>query len=106
MFDYVVIAFVAIVAVGLVELVKNFLPESTNSKVLTLISLVISAALPIVYGIAMKQGVLKPVVSTLGVVGLTQTSYDFVFKLLKSAIEKLKTKVTEALNKDSESSAE
>ena len=90
--SYFIIGFLSIIVVGLMEVTKKYLPKNCNDKIVTAISVAIAIGLTVVYGIAFQFGVLKTIVTTFGVVGLTQTSYNFVFKLLKAAIEKLKSK--------------
>ena len=92
--DYVVIGFISVVVVGLMEVIKNYLPENVDKRVSSGISLGFAVVVPVVYGIAFKIDLIKIVMNTIGVVGLTQTSYNFVLKLFKSAIEKLQSKVT------------
>ena len=98
--NFVVIGFISVVVVGIMEVVKNFLPANVNAKVASAISLGLAAVLPVGYGIVMKSDPFTIVMSVIGVVGLTQTSYNFVLKLLKTLIEKLKTNVTKELTKE------
>ena len=98
--NYFVIGFISVVVVGIMEVVKKFLPENVNAKVVSAISLVIGILLPIGYGIATKTALLNIAMNTVGVVGLTQTSYNFVFKLFKALIEKLKSNVVKELTKE------
>ena len=98
--DYFIIGFISIVVVGIMEVVKRFLPENVNAKVTSAISLGLGILLPIGYGIVTKIAPLSIIMYTVGVVGLTQTSYNFVFKLLKALIEKLKTNVAKELTKE------
>ena len=98
--NFVVIGFISVVVVGIMEVVKNFLPANVNAKVTSAISLGLAAVLPVGYGIVMKSDPFTIVMSVIGVVGLTQTSYNFVLKLLKTLIEKLKTNVTKELTKE------
>ena len=49
--DYFVIGFISIVVVGIMEVVKRFLPENVNAKVTSAISLGLGILLPIGYGI-------------------------------------------------------
>ena len=98
--NYFVIGFISVVVVGIMEVVKKFLPENVNAKVVSAISLVIGILLPIGYGIATKTAVLNIAMNTVGVVGLTQTSYNFVFKLFTALIEKLKSNVAKELTKE------
>lgn len=98
--NYFVIGFISVVVVGIMEVVKNFLPANVNAKVTSAISLGLAAVLPVGYGIVMKSDPLTIVMSVIGVVGLTQTSYNFVLKLLKTLIEKLKTNVAKELTKE------
>lgn len=94
--SYITIAFVSLVVIGLMELVKNYLPSNTSSKVSSAISLGLALAVSISFGILKGDGITSTVVNTVAVVGLTQTSYNFVLKLLKAAIEKLKSNITKA----------
>lgn len=98
--NYFVIGFISIVVVGIMEVVKRFLPENVNAKVTSAISLGLGILLPIGYGIVTKTTPLSIVMYAVGVVGLTQTSYNFVFKLFKALIEKLKTNVVKELTKE------
>lgn len=93
MMNYVAITILSVIVVGLMEIIKNFLPANTSTKVKSGISLGLAVALPIVYGIAYKTGPFSIAANTLGVVGLTQTSYTFVLKLFKAAIDKLKANI-------------
>lgn len=98
--NYFVIGFISVVVVGVMEVVKNFLPANVNAKVTSAISLGLAAVLPVGYGIVMKSDPHTIVMSVIGVVGLTQTSYNFILKLLKTLIEKLKTNVAKELTKE------
>ena len=98
--NYFVVGFISIVVVGIMEVVKKFLPENVNAKVTSAISLGLGILLPIGYGIVTKTTPLSIIMYAVGVVGLTQTSYNFVFKLLKTLIEKLKTNVVKELTKE------
>lgn len=98
--DYFVIGFISIVVVGIMEVVKRFLPENVNAKVTSAISLGLGILLPIGYGIVTKTAPFSIIMYAVGVVGLTQTSYNFVFKLFKALIEKLKTNVAKELTKE------
>ena len=98
--NFVIIGFISVVVVGVMEVVKNFLPATVDKKVTSAISLGLAAVLPVGYGIVMKADSLTIVMSVIGVVGLTQTSYNFVLKLLKTLIEKLKTNVAKELTKE------
>lgn len=97
---------ISVVTVGLMELVKNFLPENTSAKVSSIISLALSVVAPVVYGIFAKWNVLGIVVNTVAVVGLTQTSYNFVLKLLKALIEKLKSGISKVTTTEDETKSE
>ena len=97
--NYFVVGFISIVVVGIMEVMKKFLPENVNAKVTSAISLGLGILLPIGYGIVTKTAPLSIIMYAVGVVGLTQTSYNFVFKLLKTLIEKLKANVTKELTK-------
>lgn len=98
--DYVIIGFISVVVVGLMEVIKNYLPENVDKRVSSGISLSLAIVVPVAYGIAFKIDPIKIVMNTIGVVGLTQTSYNFVLKLFKAAIEKLKSKVTTSVTEE------
>ena len=97
--NYFVVGFISIVVVGIMEAVKKFLPENVNAKVTSAISLGLGILLPVGYGIVTKTAPLSIVMYAVGVVGLTQTSYNFVFKLFKALIEKLKSSIIEKVTK-------
>lgn len=98
--NYFVVGFISIVVVGIMEAVKKFLPENINTKVTSAISLGLGILLPVGYGIVTKTAPLSIIMYAVGVVGLTQTSYNFVFKLLKTLIEKLKSSIIEKFTKE------
>ena len=97
--NYFVIGFISLVVVGIMEVVKKFLPENVNAKVTSAISLGLGILLPVGYGIVTKTAPLSIIMYAVGVVGLTQTSYNFVFKLFKALIEKLKSSIIEKVTK-------
>lgn len=97
--NYFVVGFISIVVVGIMEVVKKFLPENVNAKVTSAISLGLGILLPVGYGIVTKTAPLSIIMYAVGVVGLTQTSYNFVFKLFKTLIEKLKSSIIEKVTK-------
>ena len=97
--NYFVVGFISIVVVGIMEVVKKFLPENVNAKVTSAISLGLGILLPVGYGIVTKIAPLSIIMYAVGVVGLTQTSYNFVFKLFKALIEKLKSSIIEKVTK-------
>lgn len=99
--EYFIIGFISIIVVGLMEVVKKFLPENTNAKVTSIISLALGILIPIGYGFVAEtkpafRDIIKYIVS---VVGLTQTSYNFIFKLFNALIEKLKSNISKELIK-------
>lgn len=93
MFNFLIICFISAVVVGLMEAIKVFLPKDFNAKITTIISLALSFIVAVGFGIIAKFSVLDIVVNTVGVLGLVQTSYNFVLKLLKKLIEKIQTSI-------------
>lgn len=93
MFNFFVICFITLVVVGLMEAVKVFLPKDFSPKITTIISLSLSLIITIGFGIIAKFSVLDIIVNTVGVLGLVQTSYNFVLKLLKKLIEKIQASI-------------
>ena len=76
------------------EAVKKFLPENTNTKIKSVISLAISFVFGILLsvgeGIIFKFNAMTIITVAISVIGLTQTSYNFVFKFLNILLEKMK----------------
>lgn len=94
--NWTFILIASMAAVGVTELIKNYLPENVNNKVVATIALVLSAGAGVGFGFLQKMDVTTMVVNTIAVIGLSQTSYNFVLKLLKSFIDKIKAKVEDA----------
>ena len=97
-----IIAFSAIGVVGLMEIVKKYLPENTSDKVKTTISLVASIVVPVVLGVTGLGGKLTAIQyvgAAAGTVALVQVAYNFVLSLLKAITSKLKTEVAEVIKK-------
>ena len=93
MFNFFVICFITLVVVGLMEAVKVFLPKDFSPKITAIISLSLSLIITIGFGIIAKFSVLDIIVNTVSVLGLVQTSYNFVLKLLKKLIEKIQASI-------------
>ena len=91
------ITIVSLVVVGIMELLKKYLPTKlTNGKILGIISLGLSVVFSILYSLLIaKLNWINTIVSVIGVVGITQVSYNFVLKLLKNLADKLQDKVEE-----------
>lgn len=95
MFNITLMTIVSLVTIGIVELIKVFLPENASSKIKSIISLVISIAGSIGIGVLLNYDTRTIILSTVGTVGLVHCYYDFILKLLKSKIEQLKLKIEE-----------
>ena len=95
MFNITLMTIVSLVTIGIVELIKVFLPENASSKIKGMISLVISIAGSIGIGVLLNYDTRTIILSTVGTVGLVHCYYDFILKLLKSKIEQLKLKIEE-----------
>ena len=95
MFNITLMTIVSLVTIGIVELIKVFLPENAGSKIKGMISLVISIAGSIGFGVLLNYDTRTIVLSTVGTVGLVHCYYDFILKLLKSKIEQIKLKIEE-----------
>lgn len=95
MFNITLMTIVSLVTIGIVELIKVFLPENAGSKIKGMISLVISVAGSIGFGLLLNYDTRTIVLSTVGTVGLVHCYYDFILKLLKSKIEQIKLKIEE-----------
>ena len=79
---YFAIGFISIVVIGIMEAVKKFLPENTSTKIKSAISLAISFVFGILLsvgeGIIFKFNAITIITIAISVIGLTQTSYNFV----------------------------
>lgn len=95
MFNITLMTIVSLVTIGIVELIKVFLPENASSKIKGMISLVISIAGSIGFGVLLNYDTRTIILSTVGTVGLVHCYYDFILKLLKSKIEQIKLKIEE-----------
>lgn len=93
MFNFTLITIASIAAVGIMELVKLYLPETTPAKVKGAISLVLSAGIGVAAGYIMKVDIQTLLLSTGATVGMVQFSYDYVVKLLKKVIEYVQTRI-------------
>ena len=95
MFNITLMTIVSLVTIGIVELIKVFLPENAGSKIKGMISLAISVAGSIGFGVLLNYDTRTIILSTIGTVGLVHCYYDFILKLLKSKIEQIKLKIEE-----------
>lgn len=95
MFNITLMTIVSLITIGIVELIKVFLPENAGSKIKGMISLIISIAGSIGFGVLLNYDTRTIVLSTVGTVGLVHCYYDFILKLLKSKIEQIKLKIEE-----------
>lgn len=95
MFNITLMTIVSLATIGIVELIKVFLPENASSKIKGMISLVISVAGSIGFGVLLNYDTRTIILSTIGTVGLVHCYYDFILKLLKSKIEQIKLKIEE-----------
>ena len=95
MFNITLMTIVSLVTIGIVELIKVFLPENAGSKIKGMISLIISVAGSIGFGVLLNYDTRTIILSTVGTVVLVHCYYDFILKLLKSKIEQIKLKIEE-----------
>lgn len=95
MFNITLIIAASLTTIGIIELIKVFLPENTSAKVKGLISLVISIGATIGFGFLLKNSFQTILLSSIVTVGLVQSSYNFILKLLKSKIEDIKVRIEE-----------
>lgn len=83
----------AIIAVGLVEFVKNFLPTTLNSKIITLISLGVEVIVAVLGAVLVRNsGFEAIVVSIIGTISLSQLFYTVIVSLIKKLTELLQSK--------------
>lgn len=97
MLNFVFTAVVAaIVGVGLVDVVKNFIPETLPTFVKTIISVVIEAVVALAFFLVFPIGesvvgkILAGVFEVATAVGIAQVGYGYIAKLIKAIVEKLK----------------
>lgn len=91
----------AVAVVGLVEFVKNYLPDSVKEKKAVMSSLSGAFSVAVACGfVALNKKIgynIEPTIPnfilySVGAVGIVQTSYDTLFKIFKAVVEKLKNK--------------
>lgn len=83
----------ATIAVGLVEVIKNFLPESLNSKIKAVISLAVEVIVAVVGGILIaNDGAGAVVLTVIGTVALAQLFYTSIIALIQKLTKFLKSK--------------
>lgn len=81
------------VAVGLVEVVKGFLPDTLSSKTKEVISLVIEVIVAIVGAVLIKaDGAGAVVLTAIGTVAFAQLFYTSIVSLIKKLTAFLKSK--------------
>lgn len=97
MFSITLILIASLATIGIVELIKVFLPENTSAKVKGLISLVLSIGATVGFGFLLKNDIQTIILSTVGTVGLVQSSYNFILKFLKAKIEDIRIRIEEEL---------
>ena len=68
MFNITLMTIVSLVTIGIVELIKVFLPENAGSKIKGMISLVISIAGSIGFGVLLNYDTRTIILSTVGTV--------------------------------------
>lgn len=92
--DAVVFGFIA---VGLVEVIKGFLPETVGSKAKEIIALVVEAVVAVVGAILVHtDGAAAVVITVIGTIALSQLFYTNVVALIKKLTEFLKSKVSKS----------
>lgn len=96
MFNALLIVFVAsIVSVGLVEVVKNFLPNTLNTLVKTIIGLVIELAIgTLTVFVFDSNTVAAKVFEIIAVISISQLYYTTLVDLIRKIVAFLKNKVT------------
>lgn len=83
---------IALVSVGLTEVIKKNLPEATPNWALTILNIVIVAASTVVYALTTPDiEAVSAVITGIGAFAIAQVEYNYLFKLFTSVIEKLKT---------------
>lgn len=82
---------------GIIELVKKFLPSSINSKVYAIIAIVISLGAGITFSIISKYSFAEGFRFTSYILGLSQTTYNFLLESMKDfAAAKVKKEINDA----------
>lgn len=84
----------SIIAIGLVEVVKNFLPDSLDSKIKTIIGIAIELAVAVVFVILLGGGVsiFAKIAVILATVSVSQLFYEVIIRLLNKLVDFLKSK--------------
>lgn len=96
MFNALVIVLVAsVVSVGLVEVVKNFLPDSLNTIVKTIIGLVIELAVGVLTVLVFDNTtVWAKIFEVVAIIAVSQLYYTTLVDLIRKLVAFLKSKIT------------
>lgn len=96
MFNALLIVFVAsIVSVGLVEVVKNFLPSTLNTIIKTIIGLVIELAIGILTVFVFDTSTIAAkIFEVIAIISISQLYYTTLVDLIRKLVTFLKSKVT------------
>lgn len=83
------------IAIGLVEVVKNFLPENMSSKVKAIIGIGVEAVVAVMFVISFGQGltVFAKIATVISTIAVSQLLYENLVNLLKRLADYLKSKV-------------
>lgn len=85
------------IAVGLVEVIKGFLPETVGSKAKETIALIVEAVVAVVGAVLVRtDGAAAVVITVIGTIALSQLFYTNVVALTKKLTEFLKSKVSKS----------
>lgn len=83
----------AIIAVGLVEVVRNFLPTTLSSKVVTLISLGVEVVVAVIGAVLVRNNGFEAIIlSIIGTISFSQLFYTAIVSLIKKLTDFLQSK--------------
>lgn len=86
----------SVVAVGVVELLKGFIPDTVGSKAKAIIALVVELVVAILGAFAFSGDatVIAKIATVVATVGIAQVGYETVVKLITKLTAFLKSKIT------------
>jgi len=87
---------ISLVINGIVELVKKLLPSSINSKIYVIIAVAVSIGIGIAFSIINGYNFVEGFKFTSYVLGLSQSSYNFLLESIRDfSVSKVKKEINE-----------
>lgn len=83
----------AFISVGLVDVVKNYLPEETGAKTKTTVSVIIAAIVGGLLGFVLDKGVITIIAVVIGSIATANNGYNYLLSLIKKLKDYIEAKI-------------